>query len=913
MHKIKYVVMLDSVYSVQTNVTAFTSTAAAAATTTTTTTTNNNNKVYQINKFANSTPAKYLFSFSQQLKMGDSKSNCKESGESSSLLGKDGSLALGSLPSSGTSRQCPNSGPSTSTQNEPRKEERIELGVDRIGFTRFQRYFPRIFEVVEHGDYKALSILLTNSTTEVHSIDSKGNTALHHAVASACHKCDRDDTLYQCIDLLMSCEQMNVNVPNKNGYTAIGLAVHHLHKRCVEFMLKHPSAKRLYLDYYPGDRESTVREMIEEIYPKLRPLPEPLKESLESSEIDKKLLAALQHNIFEVFPNYLSQTNPNPWFNEPYHSSLLEIACQMKNRELFVKLLLDNGADPNIINSVTGIPLIHATARSGNFEVLQLLLEKERIDASLKDNEKRTILHWLAGVNEGKPSDKEKIENCLKLLLKSKYIRKKGIDDRDSLGNTPLYIAVESGFRERAKLLLIKGADVRVFESGTKILLSDSISIVEKILDDCLQYNKKLLTSKDLQLKLNYQSFMNIVPHIAESKLHRDLLTHPVISTFLTIKWENLKHFFFLDMAFYATFLCFLTVYILLCEPHNTLNDGGAASNTTDHLRFNNSNITSGTNDSNVTSQPNISRMRLLQNFLMISLILLTLKEMQQLIVHRCVYIKSLENWLVILLIISTFISCSGVVGSTEMKTHFSAVALFLGWSELLMLSGRLPQLSEQFEMLRTVSVTFLSFMAGYVTLLIAFAFSFYILFQGNSNKCGADVFANPRVSLLKTIVMFTGEFDASSLSFDALPYTSHVIFLLFVVLVAIVLLNLLNGLAVNNTGEIRKDAEMLSLAERAKLISRIEGFVNAHPKCMKTSVELKENMFLIYPKRRSKIGSDNVRSLLRKIGEKRTFQEKEKSNAFPKEWITITEKLERLEKKLDSLFEESRKIPMEI
>jgi ankyrin repeat protein len=846
--------------------------------------------------------------------MGDIESNCEACGESSRLVGKkDESLALGSLYSGRISRQYTESGPSTSTHNLPLQEERIEVGFDLLGFTRFHRHPPRIFEAVARGDDKELSNLLNTCMIEVQSIDSKGNTALHHAVASACRKDDWDDSLYQCIDLLMSCEQMNVNMPNKKGYTAIGLAVHHLHKKCIEHILKHPSAERLYLEYCPGDRESTVRELIMEIYPELQSrLPAPLKESLESSDIDKKLLAALQRNIFEVFPNYLSQTNPNPWFNEPYHSSLLEMACQMKNRKKFVKLLLANGAYPNIKNHVTGMPLIHATARSGNFEALQLLLEKKRIDANLKDHEERTILHWLAGVNEGKPGDKDKIEKCLKYLLDSNYIRK-NIDDRDSLGNTPLYITVESEFRGRAKLLLSRGADVRVFERGSKILLSDSVSIVEEILDDCLQYNKKLLTSKDLQLKLNYQSFMNIVPHIAESKLHRDLLTHPVISSFLTIKWENLKHFFFLYMAFYATFLCFLTLYILLCEPHNTLNDGGAASNTTDHLRFNNSNITSGTNDSNVTSQPNISRMRLLQNFLMISLILLTLKEMQQLIVHRCVYIKSLENWLVILLIISTFISCSGVVGSTEMKTHFSAVALFLGWSELLMLSGRLPQLSEQFEMLRTVSVTFLSFMAGYVTLLIAFAFSFYILFKGSSNKCGADVFANPRVSLLKTIVMFTGEFDASSLSFDALPYTSHVIFLLFVVLVAIVLLNLLNGLAVNNTGEIRKDAEMLSLAERAKLISRIEGFVNAHPKCMKTSVELKENMFLIYPKRRSKIGSDNVRSLLRKIGEKRTFQEKEKSNAFPKEWIMITEKLERLEKKLDSLFEESQKIPMEI
>ena len=187
-------------------------------------------------------------------------------------------------------------------------------------------------------------------------------------------------------------------------------------------------------------------------------------------------------------------------------------------------------------------------------------------------------------------------------------------------------------------------------------------------------------------------------------------------------------------------------------------------------------------------------------------------------------------------------------------------------------------------------------------------------------------MFANPPVSLLTTIVMFTGEFGTSDLSFGTLPFTSHVIFLLFVFLVAIVLLNLLNGLAVNDTEVIRKDAERLSLAARAKLISRIEGLVNALPQCnalttfMKPSVELKEEMFVIYPNRRNRIGSDSVRSLLRIIREKTEFLEKEKSSAYPMGWNMFTEKLsaleygqKRLEKKLDSLFEESQKIPMQI
>jgi ankyrin repeat protein len=844
------------------------------------------------------------------MKTEDSDLNCEASGESSKLLGKkDESLVSGSLPTGCTSKQYTESVPSTSKQNLPLQEERIEVGFDRMGFKRFQKHPSRIFEVVAHGDDEALSNLLTNSTTDVHSIDSKGDTALHYAVTSACRKGEANNSLYQCIDVLMSCEEMNVNMPNKKGFTAIGLAVHQLHRTCIERMLKHPSAGRLHLDYCPGDRESTVREIIAEIYPEMQPLlPEPLMESLESSDIHKTQLAALQNNKYEVFLKYLRQTNV--WYNEPYHSSLLEIACQIKNRKEFVKILLDKGADPNIKNLVTGMPLIHATARSGNFEVLQLLLEKEGIDASLKDHEERTILHWLAGVN-GKTGDKEKIEKCFKLLLDSAYISKKGIDEPDSLGNTPLYIAVESGFRDRAKLLLCKGADVRVFESGSKILLPDSMSIVNEILDDSLEDNNKPLTSKDLQLKLNYQSFANIVPRIAERGRHRELLTHPVTSTFLSIKWRKVRYIFFLSMGIYVNFLCSLTAYVLLTKPYNTVNDGSVASNITVPFSFNDSNITSGINDSNFTSQSNSSILDYLSYILLTYWVFLTISQILQLTVHRWVYLKSMENWLEMVLIISTYISCSDIVESVQLKIHSSAIALFLGWSELLLMSGRLPQLSIQKEMLRAVSITFLRYMMSYVTLLIGFALSFYILFKGSSEEGGDEMFAYIPISFLKTIVMFTGEFDASDLSFDTFPYTSHVIFLLFVVLMAIILFNLLNGLAVDDTGKMVKDAETLSLAARAKLISRIEALVNALPKRVRPSVELKEEMFVIYPNRRNSIGSAAVRCLIQTISKKREHNDndnlteiKKELRMFQKKFSELQTLQENLQKKLISVLD---------
>jgi len=773
--------------------------------------------------------------------------------------------------------------------------------------------------LVERPETFTLNMSILTSTTGVNSpnnreTDSKYNTTLHSAVLSVCRNGKDHAYSYRKLDLQMR-QKSYLNVPNKEGYTAIGLAVEKSNITCVKHMLKHELKSLLHLDYYPGNRQSTVREIIMEKYPDLQPLlPDPLMKSLDSPGNNMKLLAALQLNKFKVFKKCLRLTDANLWYTEPYHSYLLEIACQMKKRNKFIKLLLDRGADPNIKNDVTGMPLIHATARCRNFGVLQLLLKKEEINVSLQDYENRTILHWLAQERERNRGEKYILENCFKVILDRHPVTKMGIDFRDVSGNTALYIALENGFRDRAKLLLSAGADVSVFGKSSKVLLSDSLSILEEILDDCLQSNNEPLRSRDLQLKLNNKLLRNIVPRIAGSRHLRELLKHPVIPTFLNLKWLIVRHIFFFNMAFYLAFLLFLTSYILLSEPNNTVNDEGAASNITGPFSSNDNNITSGINESNFTSQLNSKSLFFLGVLLMVSLFFLTLREMQQIITYRWDYIKSLENWLEFSLIISAFISCSGVADGSELKIHTDAVALLLGWSEFLFYSGRLPQLSVQHEMLITVSVTFLRFMVGYVTLLIAFALSFYILFRGSSVQGGAEMFANPPVSLLKTIVMFTGEYDASYLSFDTFRYTSHVIFLLFVVLMAIILLNLLNGLAVSDTEEIRKDAEILSLVARAKLISRIEVSDNSLPKYIKSFVESTEEMFVVYPNRRNRIGSATVLPLLRIISEKEKPREKDKPTAFEKEWRMFKEKLcalelrqEKLEKKLLSTLDESR------
>jgi hypothetical protein len=224
------------------------------------------------------------------------------------------------------------------------------------------------------------------------------------------------------------------------------------------------------------------------------------------------------------------------------------------------------------------------------------------------------------------------------------------------------------------------------------------------------------------------------------------------------------------------------------------------------------------------------------------------------------------------------------------------AFAILLGWFELVLLLGGLPLLSVQTEMFKTVSWTFLRFMAGYISLILAFAFSFYIIFKENVQGNNAVLFTNPLISIVRTIVMFSGEFDASNLPFDTLPGTSHVIFVLFVFFVSIVLLNLLNGLAVGDTRKVREDAETLSLVARVRLITCILDVYFALPYFLTHYLILADEKYGLLPNKKKHTSSTDLRSLQRIITEKRERIKKEKTIEHVENWKLFAEKLTTLE-----------------
>lgn len=129
---------------------------------------------------------------------------------------------------------------------------------------------------------------------------------------------------------------------------------------------------------------------------------------------------------------------------------------------------------------------------------------------------------------------------------------------------------------------------------------------------------------------------------------------------------------------------------------------------------------------------------------------------------------------------------------------HAAAVGVFLVWSELMLMIGRLPTFGIYVQMFTTVAKNFAKFLAAYFCLLVAFALSFCVLFP-NYQSFNVAVPA----AIVKTLVMMAGEIEYENIIYEngraLFGFTGHAMLLIFTVLVSIVLMNLLVGLAVSD------------------------------------------------------------------------------------------------------------------
>ena len=397
-------------------------------------------------------------------------------------------------------------------------------------------------------------------------------------------------------------------------------------------------------------------------------------------------------------------------------------------------------------------------------------------------------------------------------------------------GNSPLHYAARAKSSEAVSLLLRSGSYIGHRNIlGVPPLAHISPETLSEFFDDCLRSDKD--RTEEYEIEFDYRclmphnincrgrdeaqeesrmtetdqdnagdvnSEMEALVYIAENRALKPLLMHPLISSFLYLKWHRIRHILYVNFVFYVIFWALINLYIISTNNYGSNPRAVSASG----------------NSSDYTSTMNFQKLGDLRSLTAIVLIFLGIRESFQLISSPWYYVSSFENILeVALIVLGVWVIATG-------NRQVGAVVILLSAWELVILIGQHPRMSTGIEMFKKVSVNFIRFLFLYAFLIISFALAFYILFNDSKRD---DNFPDPGQSLFKTIIMLTGEFDANDIPFDLHPVLSHCIFVLFVFLIAIVLFNLLNGLAVSDTADILNKSELVSLISRTKLVCYVE------------------------------------------------------------------------------------------
>lgn len=602
---------------------------------------------------------------------------------------------------------------------------------------------------------------------------------------------DSFDDTFHCIQLLIS-HHADPNIANKREITPIlnilrNKNLNEYNKKTIaEYMLDHVIGLDIDIK-----RKGEARLLLENFLPE-RQLP-PVQSAQEEWDFNKLMTCLRNENEMQFLQgiNAYVDLNSNEKLTELFSAfeddETLIISAVKHDLVMAVERMLRLGADINYGSSRAPIEF---ACIFGHWRSLELLLKSPTINIYTKEP-----LLTIVVKNIGEQTtNKCNYDKCLQVLLKNKKIY---IDQQDTTKSSALHYAVKYNNSNVITDLLKNGAYVGVKNAFNQYSISNiNPKVLEKHLDKCITTNQLRSGEDNFEIIFDYTNLvpssfrfdtekkvvncvneMAPISFMSQSNDLRHLIRHPLIASFLFLKWHRLALIFYVNFFLCVLFSGITVSYILFCYEDTT---SGVFNNILRAISF-------------------------------CLLIYIILREVFQLMLSPSVYIKNWEHYLEILLIISTSIvltTNNDTLSENRRKTIASATILLIA-IEIFILAGSLPfwSFSTHYVMLITVSKSFLKSLCLYAIILLAFSLSFYTLLRQpiTEKKTAGDdeddfnKFGNIGLSIMKTIVMSTGEFDAASINFD-LNTWSYLIFLIFLFLISTVLFNLLNGLAVSDT-----------------------------------------------------------------------------------------------------------------
>ncbi|CAG9806961.1 unnamed protein product [Chironomus riparius] len=715
----------------------------------------------------------------------------------------------------------------------------------------------------------SINKIKAKSSPYVNVKDSTGRNALHMLAELLTN--ESFETIYPMMKLLII-HGCNINAANNEGKTPFSIVAEKVHQ------LEKADDITIYLvengdvDYFLHENNEVLKKILNQEATKHKEK----KDLVVNYESMLELLTEGDINKFETkfkfFKNSITSTDK---FNE-HCSDLLEIAI-INSLLNIVDLLISNGMDVNRISGLSsnGLPPIFRAYKNSNIGILNALIQQPNIKLHVdRFGHKFTLFHHFFDEFKEK-SNKTSFKNfvysremsqdenkCFNFLLTNKSTcSHKYLNEKDEGIYSVLSYSVHYKMDYMTIELLKAGAYVG------PVIKKIRKSMLVELLDNCISTDNHFLDDKDFEIKLNYGFLIppvkaeksatkdeetkleiaKIIPlkknyeemkplsDIADDVELRRLVTHPVLSSFILLKWNKINFLVYVNLfmiLFYMfTFIPF--IYLLQESIENS-------------IRSRNSEIILNVSSFGSNFRPKSTIYYVFYILSCISLLLIIARESSQFFLSIKQYFMSRSNWIDMILILCSLAILFRVFDhkNPHQLRIFCTIVTMLTVAEYFSLLGYLPVLSVSLhtKIFKKVLMTFLKSLAFYSILILGFALSFHTLHgdkfitdirNGNTTIPG-DIyptnhtrnerfnnFYTIQLSVVKSFIMLTGELEGSYVRLDGIAYKA--LFVLFVFLVTIVLYNLLNALAVSDTQEIKSDAKLIDLCQRIKTMEQSE------------------------------------------------------------------------------------------
>ncbi|XP_062843287.1 transient receptor potential cation channel subfamily A member 1a [Trichomycterus rosablanca] len=521
--------------------------------------------------------------------------------------------------------------------------------------------------------------------------------------------------------------------------------------------------------------------------------------------------------------------------------------------------LLETMTDTRLLNEgdEKGMTPLHLASRGGHVKVVELLLRKGALFHS--DYKGWSCLHHAAA---------EGFTQTMERLLVSDI---KLLDKTDTEGNTALHLAARAGHVTAVQLLLLRGAQILLnwseasflheavhnYRKEVAIAVIDSDRCVEAVttfkvrsakrcivmdmieflpecfkhlLDTCIKESDKDVNSCDYYLEYNFQWLQQPIQYAKKSENKEkngiykplvalnamvefnrvELLTHPLCKKYLEMKWHayGVKAHL-LNMTIYTLGVLPLTYLIVKLRPNLTVNQNVTSIN-----------MMTTTLDKQCYAITSCMFLVFTMNLYAVG------KELVQMGQQRLKYLWDKSNLMDWASAVCSLLFVVPLLLNVKESWHWPAGALasLASWVNLLLYLQRFERFGIYVVMFREICSTLLSIILIFVYLILAFALAFYALMIDQRN------FGGMFLSLMQTFVMMAGEINyqdtflkpymTNKLAFPVLTYS---IFIWFVLLVPILLMNLLIGLAVGDIAEVQNNACLKQIAMQIELHTNLE------------------------------------------------------------------------------------------